>query len=87
MVAQPGSADIDLGGIQNGLVDYSRGGTSLADGIWSHVNRLQLNATTGDPSGFAGVDGAIRINQQSGSGVPWAWQYYGGAWHSLGNRP
>jgi hypothetical protein len=46
-----------------------------------------IGSNSGAPTSSGNADGEIRVNRAPGSGVPWAYQWYGGAWHGLANRP
>jgi hypothetical protein len=46
-----------------------------------------IGSSNGVPTSSGNADGEIRVNRASGSGVPWAHQWYSGAWHGLANRP
>jgi hypothetical protein len=50
------------------------------------VDGLIILTSNGTPATGTFRVGEIRINVATGTGIPWAWQWNGTAWSSLGNR-
>jgi hypothetical protein len=76
-------------GVGNG-VDKAVYANKLAIGFGagpgSAIDGVIVQASNGTPSTGTFRVGEVRINTATGTGIPWAWQWNGTAWSSLGNR-
>jgi hypothetical protein len=73
-------------GGQSGVTYVNKLAIGHGAGPGDPVDGLLVLTSNGTPSTGTFRVGEIRINVATGTGIPWAWQWNGTAWSSLGNR-
>lgn len=73
-------------GGQSGVTYVNKLAIGHGAGPGDPVDGLIILTSNGTPSTGTFRVGEIRVNVATGTGIPWAWQWNGTAWSSLGNR-